>query len=135
MSYPISDIEGIGPAKTDKLKAMGISTVEALLEKGGSPAGRKEIADTTGISDKEIMRYVNHADLFRIKGISSQTSELLEAAGVDTVKELATRNAANLHAAMEKTNEEKGLSGRIPSESQIQGFIDEAKELPRAVNY
>ena len=135
MAYPIADIEGIGPAKEEKLNAIGIKTVEDLLAKGGKPAGRKEIADKTGISDKEILRYVNHADLFRIKGISSQTSELLEAAGVDTVKELATRNAANLHAAMEKTNESKGLSGRIPSESQIQGFIDEAKTLPRAVEY
>lgn len=135
MAYKISDIEGVGPAYEEKLKAMGINTVEKLLEKGANPKGREELATGTGISPKHILTWVNHADLFRIKGISSQYSELLEASGVDTVKELRNRNAANLHAKMIEVNNEKQLVRQVPTLSQVESFISQAKELPPVVTY
>ncbi|QLI82361.1 DUF4332 domain-containing protein [Chitinibacter fontanus] len=131
----IVDIEGVGEAYAAKLKDAGIATVEALLEKGKTPKGRDELAEATGISGKLILKWVNHADLFRIKGVAGQFAELLEAAGVDTVAELARRNAANLAEALAKTNEEKKLSGSTPSESQVANWIAEAKDLPRGVEY
>ena len=102
MAYNIIDIEGIGPAYAEKLKTAGINTTDDLLSKGGTRAGRKELADATGIDDGRILTWVNHCDLHRIDGIAGQISELMESAGVDTVKELATRNAANLAAKMLK---------------------------------
>lgn len=131
----IVDIEGVGETYAAKLKDAGVATVEALLEKGKTPKGRDELAETTGISGKLILKWVNHADLFRIKGVAGQFAELLEAAGVDTVAELARRNAANLAEALAKTNEEKKLSGSTPSESQVANWIAEAKDLPRGVEY
>jgi predicted flap endonuclease-1-like 5' DNA nuclease len=131
----IADIEGIGEKYAEKLTAVGVSSVAMLLEKGATPKGRDELAAQTGISEKLILRWVNHADLFRIKGVAGQFSELLEAAGVDTVPELAQRNAENLHEALIKTNEEKHLAGATPSLSQVTDWIAEAKTLPRAVHY
>lgn len=131
----IIDIEGIGPAYAEKLKIMGITTTAALLEKGATPQGRKTLADKTGISDTLILRWVNHADLFRIKGVASQYAELLEAAGVDSVRELAQRNADNLHQAMEKVAEEKKLVRKPPALAQITEWISQAKTLPRMINY
>ena len=104
-----------------------------MLTKGGTKAGRKEIADATGIDEGKILTWVNHSDLHRIDGIAGQTSELMEAAGVDTVKELATRNAANLAAKMEEVNAAKNLSGRVPSAEQLQKMIDQAKTLDQRV--
>jgi predicted flap endonuclease-1-like 5' DNA nuclease len=135
MAYNIKDIEGIGPAYAEKLTALDIKTVEALLEAGASKKGRNEIVEKSGISDKLILRWVNMADLFRIKGVAEETSDLLERAGVDTVKELATRNAENLHAKLVAVNEEKNLSGRVPSLSQVEGFVAAAKELEPKVTY
>jgi predicted flap endonuclease-1-like 5' DNA nuclease len=103
----IEDIEGIGPQYAEKLKGAGISTVEKLLETGATSKGRDELATKTGINSKSILTWVNHGDLCRIKGVAGQFSELLEAAGVDTVPELAQRNAENLQTAMAKTNDEK----------------------------
>ena len=131
----ISEIEGLGEVFCKKLEEIGIATVEALLEKGATPAGRKEIAEKTGISPKIILRSVNHADLFRIKGVSSQYADLLEEAGVDTVVELAGRRADNLAAKMAAINEEKNLVRKVPTESQVADWIAQAKELPRAVHY
>ncbi len=131
----VIDIEGIGPVYADKLKAAGVTTTEDLLKLGATPKGRQELAKKTGISDSLILRWVNHADLFRIKGVSSQYAELLEAAGVDTVPELAQRNAANLCQKMEEVNSEKKLVRKPPAVSQIEKWIDEAKKLPRQVNY
>ncbi|OPZ98868.1 MAG: DNA repair and recombination protein RadA [Planctomycetes bacterium ADurb.Bin412] len=131
----VIDIEGIGPVYADKLKAAGVTTTEDLLKLGATPKGRQELAKKTGISDSLILRWVNHADLFRIKGVSSQYAELLEAAGVDTVPELAQRNAANLCQKMEEVNSEKKLVRKPPAASQIEKWIDEAKKLPRQVNY
>lgn len=131
----IEDIEGIGPQYAEKLKAEGISSTDKLLEKAATAKGRDELASKTGISEKNILRWVNHADLFRIKGIGSQFSELLEAAGIDTVPELAQRNAENLQAALAKTNEEKKLAKTTPSVSQVTTWIAEAKTLPKVVQH
>jgi predicted flap endonuclease-1-like 5' DNA nuclease len=131
----IQDIEGIGPAFGEKLEAAGIKTVEALLEQGASAAGRKAIEEKTGIDGGKILTWVNHADLFRIKGVAGQFSELLEASGVDTVPELAQRNAANLTAKMGEVNTEKNLANRAPSESEVEKWIEEAKSLPKIVTH
>ena len=135
MSYKIIDIQGIGPVYAEKLIAAGIESVDQLLEKGAAPAGRKALEEATGIRHDLILTWVNHADLFRIKGVGPQFSELLEAAGVDTVKELRNRNAANLAAKMLEVNEEKHLCKRTPVEKEIQKFIDLAKELEPKVSY
>jgi predicted flap endonuclease-1-like 5' DNA nuclease len=131
----ITEIEGIGDAYAEKLAAAGVKTVEALLEAGATPQGRKKIAADTSISDAQISRWVNHADLFRIKGVGGEYAELLEAAGVDTVAELAQRRADNLCAKMEAVNAEKKLVRALPSESQVQGWVESAKTLPRRVSY
>lgn len=131
----IEDIEGIGPQFAEKLKAAGVGSTDKLLEVGATAKGRDEIASKTGISGKLILTWVNHADLFRIKGVAGQFSELLEAAGVDTVPELAQRNPENLQAALAKTNEEKKLAKTTPSLSQVTAWIDEAKTLPKVVQH
>jgi predicted flap endonuclease-1-like 5' DNA nuclease len=131
----IEDIEGIGPQYAEKLKAAGINTVEKLLESGATAKGRDELATQTSISTKLILTWVNHADLFRIKGVAGQFSELLEAAGVDTVPELAQRNADNLQKALAQTNDEKHLAKTTPSLSQVTAWIDEAKTLPKVVQH
>lgn len=133
MSYNIIDIEGIGPAYAEKLNGAGIQTTDDLLSKGGTKAGRAALAASTGIDEGRILTWVNHSDLHRIDGIAGQTSELMEAAGVDTVKELATRNAANLAAKMQEVNDAKNLSGRVPSAEQLQKMIDQAKTLEQKV--
>jgi len=135
MNYKIIDIEGIGEAYAPKLHAEGIVTVEQLLDRCAAPAGRKELAEKTGISEKLILRWTNHADLFRINGIGPQFSELLEAAGVDTVKELRHRVASNLAAKLVEVNEEKHLCKRVPVESEIQKMIDQAKEMEPRMTY
>ena len=135
MIYKIIDIQGIGPVYAEKLIAAGIETVDQLLEKGAAPAGRKALAEGTGIRPDLILTWVNHADLFRIKGVGPQFSELLEAAGVDTVKELRNRNAANLAAKLLEVNEEKHLCRRTPVEKEVQKYIDLAKELEPVVTY
>ena len=135
MSYKIQEIQGIGPAYAEKLIAAGITTSDLLLEKGQTPKGRKELEEATGLSSKLILTWVNHADLFRVKGIGPQFAELLEAAGVDTVKELATRNAENLARKMLEVNEAEHRVKRVPVVAEVQKMIDLAKELPRVVTY
>ena len=135
MIYKIQDIQGIGPAFAEKLIAIGIETVDQLLEKGADPKGRQAIEDATGIDHGRVLTWVNHADLFRVDGIGPQFSELLEASGVDTVKDLRNRNAANLAAKMLEVNEEKHLTRRVPVEKEIQKFIDIAKELEPKVTH
>jgi predicted flap endonuclease-1-like 5' DNA nuclease len=131
----IIDVEGIGPAYAVKLKKAGIVTTDALLEKGATPKGRKEIAEKTGIGDALILEWVNHVDLYRIKGVGSEYADLLEAAGVDTVVELAQRKAENLVAKMEEKNKAKKLVRKMPVVSQVEDWIAQAKKLPRAVSY
>lgn len=131
----ISDIEGIGEIYAGKLKEAGVTTIEKLLEMGAEKKGRNDIAEKTGISEKQILNWVNRADLSRIKGVSTQYADLLEFAGVDTVPELAQRNAANLHQKMVEVNDEKKLVRQVPALSQVEEWVEQAKALPRAVNY
>ena len=135
MAYKIIDIQGIGPAYAEKLSAAGITTVDQLLEMGKTAKARMSLEETTGINGSLILTWVNHADLFRVKGIGPQFAELLEAAGVDTVKELGHRVAANLVAKMTEVNEEKHLTKVVPTVDQVQKMIDLAKELPAVVTY
>ena len=135
MTYKIIDIEGVGEVYAQKLEAAGINKVEDLLEQCAAPKGRKDLAEKTGISDKLILRWTNHADLFRISGVGPQFAELLEAAGVDTVKEFRHRVAENLVPKMEEVNQAKNLVGRVPSVKEVQKMIDQAKELEPKVTY
>ena len=135
MAYKIIDIEGVGDVYAQKLIEAGIETVDQLLDRCAAPKGRQELAEATGISDKLILRWTNHADLFRIKGIGPQFAELLEAAGVDTVKELRHRVAANLAAKLIEVNNDKHLTRAVPVESELQRMIDQAKELEPRVTY
>jgi small subunit ribosomal protein S1 len=128
-------IEGIGPVYASKLNAIGINTVLDLLEKGAYPKGRDEIAEATGISHDLVLKWINHVDLFRIKGIGSEYADLLEVAGVDTVVELATRNPENLFSTLETVNEEKKLVRKLPVLNQVEDWIEQAKGLPRKINY
>jgi len=127
--------EGVGEAYAQKLQDLGIKSVQALLEKGATPQGRKELAAQSGIGEPFILRWVNHADLSRIKGIGGQYAELLETAGVDTVVELAQRNAENLHKHLVAANEEKKLVRKLPNQTQVSNWVKQAKKLPRAIAY
>ena len=131
----ISAIEGVGEVNAKKLKKMEISTVVKLLSMGATPKGRKEIAQETGIGEKVILKWVNLADLFRVKGIATQYSELLEAAGVDTVVELSKRVPKNLFKKMEEVNEDKKLVRRTPTLKEVNKWVAQAKKLPRVINY
>lgn len=135
MSYKVEQIEGVGTAYAEKLNEAGVKTTEELLAKCGSKAGRAELAEATGISEKLILKWTNHADLFRINGIAGQFAELLEAAGVDTVKELKHRVPANLHAKLVEVNAEKNLCNRVPSLPELEKMVEQAKELPAAISY
>ena len=131
----LSLIEGIGETYTGKLEAAGIKSVDNLLEAGAGKKGRQALSEKTGISEKMILKWVNRADLFRIKGISTQYSDLLEIAGVDTVPELAQRKAENLQAKMVEVNEEKKLVKKVPTLADVESWIAQAKELPRVVTH
>ncbi len=128
-------IEGIGDAYMLKFQGEGILTTDALLSKCASNKGRKELAEKLGFRPEQILAWTNRADLFRIKGIGEEYSDLLEASGVDTVPELAQRNAENLVAKMAEVNEQKKLVRRLPVLSQVERWIEQAKNLPRVVNY
>ena len=128
-------VEGIGPVYAQKLKEAGIGSTQALLAAGATPEGRKDIAAKTGIGDSLILRWVNHVDLFRIKGVGEEYSDLLEAAGVDTVVELAQRVAANLYAKLVQVNQADKRVRKLPTEAQVKGWIKQAKKLPRKISY
>jgi predicted flap endonuclease-1-like 5' DNA nuclease len=131
----VIDIEGIGPAYAAKLAKAGIRTVEGLLKDGASAKGRKEIAAASGIDQSMVLEWVNRADLYRIKGIGKQYSDLLEKAGVDTVVELSKRVAGNLYAKMVEVNQAKNLVNGMPGVKKVEGWIAQAKKLPRVVTY
>jgi predicted flap endonuclease-1-like 5' DNA nuclease len=134
--YKIKNIEGIGPAYAEKLTKAGINTTGSLLDQGCTPQGRKSLAEKSGIKESTILKWVNMADLFRVKGIGSEYSELLEKAGVDTVKELRNRNSENLHAKMEAVNSAgRSLVRQLPSKSQVEKWIQEAKKTDPKVSY
>jgi predicted flap endonuclease-1-like 5' DNA nuclease len=128
-------VEGIGGIYAQKLREAGIATTQALLEQGASPQGRTKIAEKTGISGTLILEWVNHVDLFRIKGVGEEYSDLLEEAGVDTVPELAQRNPENLHQKLVAVNQAKKLVRRLPTQAQVSDWIEQAKRLPRVVTY
>ena len=135
MAYKIIDIEGVGDVYAKKLIEAGIETPAQLLDKCAAPAGRKALAEATRISAALILKWTNHADLFRIKGVGPQFSELLEAAGVDTVKELRNRVPANLQAKLEETNAAKKLVRRVPALKEVVKMVDQAKALDPVMTY
>ncbi len=131
----IREVEGIGPVYAGKLEAAGITTTEGLLKAAGHKAGRAALAAETGIQEAMILDWVNRADLMRIKGVGGEYSDLLEAAGVDTVKELAHRNPENLYAALLETNKARKLVRRVPSLKDVQAWVEMAKTLEAGVSY
>ena len=135
MTYKVEEIEGIGPVSGEKLKAAGIATTDDLLELCCNAKGRGTLAEKTGISEKLILGWANMADLMRIKGIGRQFAELLEAAGVDTVKELRHRRADNLSAKMKEVNDAKHLAKTSPAESIVSGWIAAAKETEPKISH
>lgn len=135
MSYKVEQVEGIGDAYAKKLNEAGIKTTEQLLEQCATASGRAKMAEATGISEKLILKWTNHADLFRINGIAGQFAELLEASGVDTVKEFRHRVPANLHSKLVEVNEAKNLCNRVPSVAELEKMIEQAKGLEPIITY
>jgi len=131
----IDAIEGIGVKNATTLRKLRVRTTEALLKAGATRKGRKELAASSGFSEHQILEWVNRADLFRVKGVGEEYSDLLEAAGIDTVKELRTRNPASLLAKMTETNEKKRLVRRLPTESMVARWVAHAKTLAPMVEY
>jgi predicted RecB family nuclease len=128
-------IEGIGPAHAKTLKEAGIRSISTLLKRGGTAKGRMELAQATNVDEFKILKWVNYADLFRVHGVGSEYSELLEAAGVDTVPELRHRNAVSLYDALVKTNTGKRLVRKLPTADQLRQWVEQAKLLPRVIEY
>lgn len=128
-------IEGIGPAYAPKLREAGVRSVASLLKQGATAKGRQGLADATGIETSKLLEWVNHADLFRIRGIGSGYADLLEKAGVDTVPELRQRNADALYETLVKTNKEKNLVRKMPTAWQVSEWVKQANSIPRAIAY
>lgn len=135
MAYKIDEIEGIGPASKEKLVAAGIKSTDDLLDHCSTPQGRKAISEQTGLSEKQILGWTNMADLMRVSGVGRQFGELLEAAGVDTIKELRNRNAENLTSKMQEVNEQKKLARTSPSVSVVRDWIEQAKKTDPKISY
>ena len=135
MSYPITDIEGIQGDKADMLKSAGIRSTGRLLETARTVKGRKLLAEKTGIDSKQLLFWANVADRMRIKGVSREYAELLQAAGVDTVRELTHRNPNKLAKAMAEANEKLKLVRLLPSEKAVARWIEHAKKLPLMISY
>ena len=134
-NYPVIEVEGIGPVYGKKLNDAGIKNTDQLLNACKTKAMRVKLAADSGIDESHILRFANMVDLFRIHGVGSEYADLLEASGIDTVKELATRNPANLTAKMAEVNNEKKLVRRIPTEKMVEKWVNEAKTLPGALEY
>ncbi|MGF1454402.1 MAG: DUF4332 domain-containing protein [Alphaproteobacteria bacterium] len=135
MAYKVIEIEGIGAVFAGKLEEAGIKTTDDLLDAGATPKGRETLAEKTGIDKTRILRWANMADLMRISGVGEEYSDLLEAAGVDTVKELRTRNAENLYTKMKEVNEAKNLVRALPSEADVEKWVAQAGELDPKLSY
>jgi predicted flap endonuclease-1-like 5' DNA nuclease len=131
----LESIEGIGPAYATELRMGGVGSIESLLKKGATKRGREDMARVTGLSEVRILEWVNRADLYRVKGVGGQYSDLLEQAGVDTVMELAQRNPKNLHVTLFETNERCHLVRKLPTEGQVKNWVKYAKTLKRVVEY
>lgn len=135
MSYKINEIEGIGPSYAEKLEKAEISNTDHLLEHCATPAGRKATSASTGVGESHLLKWANMADLMRVKGVGRQFAELLEASGVDTVKELRNRNADNLAAKMKEVNDTKNLANATPADSVVEGWITAAKTMDPKITY
>jgi len=131
----ITDIKGLDEQSAEQLNKAGISSIDAFLTTCADKKGRKDLAASTSIAEASLLHWANRADLSRINGVSTQYGDLLECAGVDTVPELAQRNADNLHAKMVEVNEEKNLVKKLPTADQVKDWVAQAKDLPRAINY
>jgi len=134
-NYPIEDVEGIGPSYGEKLRAAGVTDTNGLLKASATKADRAKLAEKSGIGEAHILKWANMVDLYRIKGVGSEFAELLEAAGVDTVPELAQRKADNLAAKMVEVNDAKKLTRRVPTASEIASWVEHAKKLPRVIHH
>ena len=135
MTYKIEEIEGIGPSYGASLESAGIRTTDDLLHECGTPKGRKQVAEKTNLREPQLLKWANMADLMRISGVGEEYSELLEAAGVDTVRELKHRNAENLATKMAEVNERKNLTRAVPSSKQVTKWVEQAKSLEPAISY
>lgn len=135
MSYSIEDIEGIGTQYAAKLRKIGIKRTHHLLERGASKKGREDLAAESGLDEQLILKWTNMADLMRIRGVGEEYSELLEAAGVDTVKELRNRKAENLHKAMVEANTKRKLVRQLPGQIQVEKWVTQARKLPPVMTY
>jgi predicted flap endonuclease-1-like 5' DNA nuclease len=131
----IEDVEGIGPAYREKLKAAGVASTDALLDAAGRKGQRARLAAETGISEKLLLEWVNHADLMRIDGVGSEFADLLEAGGVDSCAELAQRNAATLSTTFGELDAARNTTRQLPSAAVVQGWIDQARRLDRVVEH
>lgn len=132
----VIDIEGIGPVYAAKLKAAGVDTTDDLLETGASRPGREKLAEATGLTTGQILKWVNHVDLMRLDGVGSEYSDLLEAAGVDSPAELARRNPANLAITFQELDAARpNWIRRLPSEAMVIGWVEQAKALPKVVTH
>ncbi|MDX9942920.1 MAG: DUF4332 domain-containing protein [Bacteroidales bacterium] len=134
-NYKIEDLEGVGPVLGEKFRNAGVNNTDGLLKNTKTKKQRKDLAEKTGISEEKVLKFANMVDLYRIKGIGSEFAELLEAAGVDTVPELAQRNAENLTKKMEEVNLDKKLVRRTPALKEVENWVAQAKDLPRALEY
>lgn len=135
MTYPLSKIDGLSQHAAVKLKSIGIRTTEGFLEAARSVKGRKDLATRTGLSEKQLLDWANKADYMRIRGIGTGKTELLRAAGVTTVRELAMRNPARLAQAMKDANIKRKLVDVLPSQKSVEQLIDRARKLPPKITY
>lgn len=135
MSVAINDLKGMQPEISKQLKEMGISNNKQLLEASKSPEERKALAAKLGMETRPLLELANRANLSRVKGVAGVYSDLLEQAGVDTVKELAIRRPDNLHAKMVEVNQVKNLTARLPTQEMVESWVHQAKELPKLLTY
>jgi len=135
MSYKIEEIEGIGPTFAKKLETVDIKTTDDFLSLCCDAKGRKTVSEKTGVSEKQLLKWANHADLMRVSGIGPEYSELLEAAGVDTIKELRNRNAENLVVKMEEVNTERKLTRKTPTTDMVDGWVKQAKTMDPKITH
>jgi predicted flap endonuclease-1-like 5' DNA nuclease len=134
-NYKVEDLEGVGAVLGEKLRAAGVKDTDSLLSACVTPKQRADLAAAAGVSPQGLLKWANMCDLYRIDGVGSEYAELLEAAGVDTVPELAQRNPANLCAALQAANERRKLTRRVPSETEVGKWVEQAKQLPRVLEY
>lgn len=135
MNYKVEKIEGVGPKYAAMLEKAGVKSTKQLLDKAATRKGRKELATATGVDETLILKWANMSDLMRIKGVGEEFSELLEKAGVDTVKELAKRRPDNLRQAMADANTKRKMVRQLPSVAQLENWVKQAKEMPAVMTY